>query len=149
MQDDPIFTEMLNFYRNNVSKQYELIGITPTEEDSKSKVVAFLEWHMVVAIIAEVMERIGAPPQRVDDYVKLTSPEITFADEELSKICVQLLSNEEFLSSQIQNAIKDTNEILSMIDLTLFDKEKTDNSLRELFRFGANNPGGIQGKIVE
>lgn len=148
MQEDPMFKKMLEFYRNNASKQFQLTGNSPTDDKFQSRTVAFLEWNMVVAIITEALERAGHH-QGADEYSKLLSAEINVTGNGLSQICGQLASMEEYLDSQIQATIEENNGILSMINMAPFDKEKTESSLRDLLSFGINNPDGIRVKLVD
>lgn len=143
-----MFNEMLNHYRNNITKKYQLIGRQPTSDDFRSRTASFIDWNMVVAIITETLERAGHP-QGADEFTQLLLPKVNIPGMGLSHICNQLISMEDYLGPQIQSSIRDTNEILSMINESPMDPEKTESSVRDLFKFGMNNPDGIHVEMVD
>ncbi|MFW9843600.1 MAG: hypothetical protein ACFFEV_03410 [Candidatus Thorarchaeota archaeon] len=148
MQGDPLFDALLNHYRDNMSKKYELTGMQPTSDEFASRTASFLHWNMVVAIITEALERAGHQ-KGADEYTRLLQPSVNIPGNGLSHICNQLLSMEDYLTPQIQSSIRETNEILSMISASPMDSEETGRSLRDLFKFGSNNPDGIRVKLLD
>ena len=148
MQGDPLFNEMLNHYRNNLSKKYQLTGRQPASDEFSSRTASFIDWNMVVAIITETLERAGHP-QGADEFTQLLLPSVNIPGLGLSHICNQLLSMEDYFGPQIQSSIRETNEILSLIGASSIDPERTESTVRDLLKFGLNNPDGIRVKLMD
>lgn len=138
--------EALKRFLKDIHRQYTITGINPTDEDHLSRTVAYLEWQLTVAILAQTLQLFNQPnPQKI---LSLTHPQMTSKGNGVSMIAMFVTADEENLTSSINKAISDTKEATARFDVKI-DEEKMASSMRDLFTFLEKNTGGIEVKLLD